>query len=187
MEQFGRSIHRQDLAEIVNDLYEAALKQSSKRTYKTGQRAYFRFLQELPASVSVYPFPRQPLHSTELMLAFYIAWNLVRPTISASSTVLGYETHLKYLFRSEGCHPEEYNTAFLGQIRAGIKKSLPCAGDKREALILPRYTRNLCLDPKRTKNMRKLRFAAIIGFIGMLRPHTYTQLKVGSFTIVLLD
>ena len=35
--------------------------------------------------------------------------------------------------------------------------------------------------------MRKLRFATIIGFIGMLRPHTYTQLKVASFTIILLD
>ena len=137
--QFGRSIYRQDLAEVVKDLYDAALKQSSKRTYKTGQGAYFRFLQELPETVPVYPFLRQPLQRTELMLAFYMAWNLVRPTISASSTILGYEFHLKYLFRSEGCHPEEYKTAFLGQIRTGIKKSLPCQGDKREALILPKY------------------------------------------------
>ena len=187
MDLFGWSIHRPDLAEIVNDLYDAALKQSSKRTYKTGQRAYFRFLKELPATVSVYPFPRQRLQRTELMLAFYMAWNLIRPTISASSTVLGYETHVKYLFRSEGCHPDEFNTAFLGQIRAGIKKSLPCAGDKRAALILPRYIRNIGLGPKLTKKMRKLRFATIVGFIGMLRPHTYTQLKVSSFSIVLLD
>ena len=43
------------------------------------------------------------------------------------------------------------------------------------------------LDTNLTKKMRKLRFATIIGFIGMLRPHTYTQLKVDSFTIVLLD
>ena len=44
---FGEKIGRLDLAEIVVNLYEAALQQSSRKTYRTGQRAYLRFVKEV--------------------------------------------------------------------------------------------------------------------------------------------
>ena len=48
---------------------------------------------------------------------------VLKATIKAGTTILNYETHTKYLFRSEGCEPIEYDTAFLGQIRTGVRKS----------------------------------------------------------------
>ena len=44
---FGRKHGVVALAETVFDLYDAALAPASKKTYKTGQRAYFRFVQQL--------------------------------------------------------------------------------------------------------------------------------------------
>ena len=94
--------------------------------------------------------------------------------------------HTKYLFRSEGCEPIEYDTAFLGQIRTGVRKSFPCDGDKRAALILPRYIDQINTEVS-SKKQRKLRFATILGFIGMLRPHTFQQIGVKTFIIVSKD
>ena len=168
-------------------MYDAALKTSSQRTYKTGQNAYKRFLQLLPqTSAAVYPFRRRSISETELRLAFFMASLVLKPTISASSTILGYETHVKYLFRSEGCEPEQYATAFLSQIRVGIQKSFPRYGDKRTALILPRHLDAMNSEPVSMKK-QKLRLATILGFIGMLRPHTFQQLGPRSFILVRKD
>ena len=40
---FGKKIKQIGLAGVVIDLYDAAIQESSKQTYKTGQRAYIRF------------------------------------------------------------------------------------------------------------------------------------------------
>ena len=53
--QFGRFIGRLDLAEVVEDLYDAALKKSSRKTY------YLRFVQEIKKTLSTGPF--HPLQS----------------------------------------------------------------------------------------------------------------------------
>ena len=45
-----------DLAEIVDHLYDAALCSSSRRTYGTGQRAYFRFASEIKSETALTPF-----------------------------------------------------------------------------------------------------------------------------------
>ena len=95
---------------------------SSQNTYRTGQNAYRRFLEQIPPAEAVYPFKRTPISETELRLAFFMASLVLKPTIAASATILGYETHVKYLFRSQDCDPAEYTTAFLSQIRKGIKK-----------------------------------------------------------------
>ena len=104
--QFGLRHGATGLADTVSDLYDAALKDSSRRTYNTGQRAYFSFvLESLRNTAPLYPFRGGTLNTTELYLAFFMASLVLKPTISSASTVLGYETHCKYLFRAEGCDP----------------------------------------------------------------------------------
>ena len=70
--EFARRIKRIDLAGIVMDLYDAALQESSRKQYGTGQRAYLRFSSGIPTSGFLLPFPRRQLQRTELMLAFFI-------------------------------------------------------------------------------------------------------------------
>ena len=91
-----------ELAHTVMDLFDAALKPSSRRTYKTGQRAYTRFLETLQDGIR-FPFRPLALRHTELNLAFYIAFLLLEPTVRKATTILNYETHVKSWFRSEGC------------------------------------------------------------------------------------
>ena len=124
------------LAEVVIDLYDAALKESSRRTYRTGQRAYDKFITTMEFGV-YYPFMPTTLTDTELNLAFYMASLLLKPSITTAGTILGYECHVKNAFRENGCTEYEYSTQFLKQIRRGIKNTLPAKADKRGALLLP--------------------------------------------------
>ena len=184
---FGREIGRLDLAEVVEHLYDAALQTSSKKTYKTGQRAYFRFATEINKEEAHFPFLSQNLSRTELYLAFYIAYLVLKPTIKKGSTILAYEGHVKYLFREQGCPADAYKTPFLGQLRKGIKNVFPAQADKREAFFLPLYyNREPYLVP-RSKTDYLARLATVLGFFGMLRPHTFLTLGPHSFVFILED
>ena len=184
---FGLEIGRPDLAEIVEHLYDAALQPSSKKTYKTGQRAYLRFVEEIEKSEGRMPFRPQKLNRTELYLAFYIAYLILRPTIKKGSTILAYEGHVKYLFREQGCPVEAYNTPFLGQLRKGVKNVFPAQADKREAFFLPLYHKHPSFMTPVTKVKYLSRLATVLGFFGMLRPHTFTALGPHSFVFVIKD
>ena len=119
------------MAEIVDNLYDAALCSSSRRTYGTGQRAYLKFAGEIHSKDALIPFLPRQLSRTELHLAFYMAFLILKPTITAATTILGYEGHVKYFFREIGCSDTEYLTPFLGQIRRGIKNTYPPQANKR--------------------------------------------------------
>ena len=99
---FGNRKKVPNLSEVVMDLYDAALQPSSRRTYGTGQRAYARFVQSMEGGVK-FPFQRQTLGETELNLAFFIAFLLLQPRITKATTILSYTSHVKYVFREEGC------------------------------------------------------------------------------------
>ena len=105
VQRYGREHAVPELAEVVWELFEAALSPSSHRTYKTGQRAYFKFLGSINGGLR-FPFQRRYLPETELNLAFFMAFLLLEPTITKASTIFSYETHVKYLFRTEGCPVE---------------------------------------------------------------------------------
>ena len=131
------------------------------------------------------PFRPRHLAKTELTLAFFMASLLLKPTINVGKTIRGYETHVKYWFRTEGCPKDAYATPFLSQIRTGISKTLPSCPDERAALLLPNLIdSNQFLRPRGRDDML-FRFATVIGFIGMLRPHTFDQLGPSSFVFVL--
>ena len=68
---------------------------SSRKTYNTGQKAYKRFIKTLREG-DMLPFRRRHLAKTELTLAFFMANLLLKPTINVGTTILGYETHVKY-------------------------------------------------------------------------------------------
>ena len=130
------------------------------------------------------PFTPRPLGKAELSLAFFMAFLVLQPTIAASSTILGYETHVKYKFRDNGCEPQEYKTPFLQHVRRGIEKVFPLQADARRPFLLPRYiarTKFIRIDPRKDILTR---FATIVGFIGMLRPHTFNILQLSSFILV---
>ena len=184
---FGSAIQRPDLAEIVEHLYDAALQDSSKKTYKTGQRAYFRFATEIDKNNAYRPFLPRDLSRTELYLAFYIAYLVLKPSIKKGSTILAYEGHVKYLFREQGCPVEAYKTPFLGQLRKGVKNVFPSGADKQEAFFLPVHYRHPAFASPSSKTMYLARLATTLGFFGMLRPHTFTTMGPHSFVFILKD
>ena len=118
-------------------MYDAALQDSSKQTYKTGQRAYSRFAEEIKKDEAHLPFLPKQLNRTELYLAFFIAYLILKPTITKGTRIRAYEGHVKYLFREQGCSPDAYKTPFLGPIWKGIQNVFPAQADKREAFFLP--------------------------------------------------
>ena len=64
------------LSEVVSDLYDASLRATSRYTYRTGQRAYDRFMANM-ANGRYFPFEPQALSETELNLAFFMAFLLL--------------------------------------------------------------------------------------------------------------
>ena len=165
------------------DIYHAALRDSSRTTYGTGQKAFGRFLETLKGGVR-FPFKQLELNGTELNLAFYMAFLLLEPTINKATTILGYETHVKYWFRTEGCPEYSYSTPFLRQIRKGIKNILSSSQDSRQPLLLPLVMSNPHFATVQSDDQRILRFATILGFIGMMRPHSLEALQLNSFSLV---
>ena len=91
---------------------------------------------------------------------------------------------MKYLFRTEGCPIEMWDTPFLGQIRGGLKNTLPSSRDGRRPLLLPEIMFNPQFLNTVSDEQRMLRFATILGFIGMLRPHCLETLEPSDFHII---
>ena len=77
-----------------------------------------------------------------------------------------------------------YQTPFLRQINRGVLNTLPSGTDRRKPLLLPELlTANSFRQPRSDKE-RVFRFGVILGFVGMLRPHTFHQIHPGSITFV---
>ena len=79
----------------------------------------------------------------------------------------------------------EYQTPFLGQVRKGIENVHPCHADGRRALLLPYHIQNDAFSRSpRNSEATLSACATVLGFVGMLRPHTFSQLKVSSFLLI---
>ena len=73
---------------------------------------------------------------------------------------------------------------FLRKMRRGVRNTLPCRADRRGALLLPLLAEHEIFRREGDKIQDLLCFGTIIGFMAMLRPHTFNQLSPASFTIV---
>ena len=62
---YGKRINKIWLAGVVMDLYDAAIQDSTRNQYKTGQRDYVRFATFVNVH-GLFPFPRRSLNKTEL-------------------------------------------------------------------------------------------------------------------------
>ena len=69
-------------------------------------------------------------------------------------------------------------------MRKGIKNVLPASPDGRRPLLLPLVMHNQEFDTPTTEDQRLLKFATIMGFLGMMRPHSLVELRPESFRIV---
>ena len=114
-----------------------------------------------------------------------MAFLILKPTITKSTTIIGYAGHVKYFFREHGCDDMEYKTPFLAQIRKGIQNTYPKQANKRTAFLLPHFLKAKDFLAPGSKPGYLVRVATMFGFIGMLRPHTFTQLQPSSFSFVL--
>ena len=147
------------------------------------ERAYARFVRSMTRGVK-FPFQARMLGETELNLAFFIAFLVVQPRVNKASTILNYTSHVKYVFREQGCSEQEWKTPFLKQIRRGLRNTLPSQADMRQPLFVPDILARPEFQMVRTPVERILRFAVILGFVGMLRPNALRQLSPRSFTII---
>lgn len=91
---------------------EKPLKAEYINVYKAGQLAYLRFIESIHAG-HLFPFQSHQLGQTELNLAFFIVSLLLMPSIAVGKTIVANESHVKYMFRSEGCREEAFITPFL--------------------------------------------------------------------------
>ena len=64
---------------------------------------------------------------------------------------------------------------------------LPSRRDRRAAFILPRYVYTRAFGLSGSRRQQLARFATILGFVGMLRPHTFSQVQPASFKLVIKD
>ena len=93
-------------------------------------------------------------------------------------------THVKFQFRKQGFDPDLFESVFFRQLLGGLDKSFPTDNDKRIALLLPEYIKNPVFMCRSDREYRRLRLATILGFIRMLRPHTFDQIRLESFTFI---
>ena len=83
-----------------------------------------------------------------------------------------------------GQHFSPQEKPFLGQVRRGLRNTLPSDADARRPLLLPLIMSSPNFLNIMSEEQRILRFPTILGFIGMLRPHSLEALNPESFSIV---
>ena len=181
--RYGEQIGSPTLAEAVIYFYYNAWKASTTRTYSTGQRHWQQFTTKFPG-ISLFPHPRAALQEFELALAFFAAHLALQPTITRSTTVAAYLSHVRTLWQHNGCPKSCLSSKFVALVTRGIHRALPATPDDRSAFLLldcrppPDF-----LNPTTTLLFR-LKFATILGFFGMLRFNVFSKIKPASIILV---
>ena len=133
--RYGERIGSKTLAEAVIYFYQNAWAASTTRTYKTGQRRWQQFT-TMFRSVSPFPHPRAALQDFELSLAFFAAHLALQPTITRGTTVASYLSHVRTLWRRDGCPKACLTSEFVALVTRGIHRALPATPDARHAFLL---------------------------------------------------
>ena len=133
--RYGERIGSSTLAEAVIYFYHNAWTASTTSTYTTGQRRWQQFT-SIFRGISPFPHPRAALQEFELALAFFAAHLALQPTITRDTTVAGFLSHVRTLWRRNRC-PKAYLTSkFVALVTRGIHRALHAIPDDRSAFLL---------------------------------------------------
>ena len=133
--RYGDRIGSPTLAEAVIYFYHNAWTASTTRTYSTGQRRWQQFT-SIFHGISPFPHPRAALQEFELALAFFAAHLALQPTITRGTTVAAYLSHVRTLWRRNGCPKSCLTSKFVALVTRGIHRALPAIPDDRSAFLL---------------------------------------------------
>ena len=133
--RYNERIGSPTLAEAVIYFYHNAWTASSTRTYTTGQRRWRQFT-SIFRGISPFPHPRAALQEFELALAFFAAHLALQPTTTHGATVAAYLSHVRTLWRHNGCPKSCLTSTFVALVTSGIHRAPPAIPDVRSAFRL---------------------------------------------------
>ena len=181
--RYGEQIGSALLAEAVIFFYKNAWKNTSTRSYLTGQRWWSSFAARFNA-IAYLPYDPTPLANHELALAFFAAHLALTPSINKGTTVTAYLTHVRTLWRQSGCPEHVLESDFVAKVTKGICRVLPADPDVRQAFLLLDCRPPHHFIQPRTPIEFKLKLATILGFFGMLRVSAFAGLSPHRIILV---
>ena len=117
-------------------LYKAARANSTRNSYKVGQRHWVRF-QRLHPAITFFPFASISPDPVALALCFFVAYLASRPTIRRYTTVRSYICHVKALWRDAGCAKNLLESPLLTAVLRGVRRALPAPLTSAPHLFFP--------------------------------------------------
>lgn len=165
-------------------LYKAARANSTRNSYKVGQRHWVRF-QRLHPAITFFPFASISPDPVALALCFFVAYLASRPTIRRYTTVRSYICHVKALWRDAGCAKNLLESPLLTAVLRGVRRALPAPHDPRSAFILPLYQSPSFYTHPPSDQWLIFKAAVALGFHAMLRFGAFCQMTPYLLTAIL--
>ena len=165
-------------------LYKAARANSTRKSYKVGQRHWVRF-QRLHPAITFFPFASISPDPVALALCFFVAYLSSRPTIRRYTTVRSYICHVKALWRDAGCAKNLLESPLLTAVLRGVRRALPAPHDPRSAFILPLYQSPSFYTHPPSDQWLIFKAAVALGFHAMLRFGAFCQMTPYLLTAIL--
>ena len=165
------------------NLYCEALAPSSRKSYRSGEKHFQKFLAVYP-SLSITPYQINIPSNLSLTLCFFSASLLQKDTIKSAASIRSYLGHVKNLLLQEGCHPEDFESETLSRVLNGVSKILPKLPDRRPPFLLPLHSIPLLYWYPSTPSLCAEFSAVILGFFAMLRFHVFAKLSIKNLVLV---
>ena len=180
---FGAFIGEPILTEIALVLLSNARAESTRNTYKVGQKHYDTFISNHPGLIKS-PFCTKRLSLGGLTLCFFIASLFSDNTKKSQKTIRGYVSHVEVIWAAGGWKLPDFDKLVVGQLLRGVERLRPSKPDARAALLLPHLQFPHHFKFPLSKNQLWLKAATILGFFGMFRFQTYAKLSRKDIVIV---
>ena len=133
---FGAFIGEPILTEIALVLLSNARAESTRNTYRVGQKHFEDFIFKHVGLVLT-PFRPKRLSLGGLTLCFFIASLFTDESAKSQKTIRGYVSHVKVAWAIGGWNLAEFDNWVVGQILRGVERLRPSKPDVRATLLLP--------------------------------------------------
>ena len=174
---FGEFIAEPELSRVVLFLFSNANAQSTRNTYKVGQKRFREFVQKHPGLTEL-PFLPTTLSLKGISLCFFIASLFVYTPLKSAATIRGYVSHVRGAWTNNGGILSDFDSETVNKILRGVRRIRPQPPDVRAAFLLPHLDfPHYFFDPLNTSQLL-LKAAVILGFFGMYRFNTYDRLTL---------